>query len=54
MKNHTYLVAEVVKGKNGHTLEITKEMFVFQENETYNIRQKIIYLLRTKIVLYYK
>ena len=32
MKNHTYLVAEVVQVKNGHSPEITKEIFVFQEN----------------------
>ena len=38
MKNHTYLIDEVVQVKNGHSSEITKEIFVFQENETYNIR----------------
>ena len=32
MKNPTYLVAEVVQVKNGHSPEITKEIFVFQEN----------------------
>ena len=38
MKNDTYLVAEVVQVKNCHSPEITKETFVFPENETYNIR----------------
>ena len=37
MKNHTYLVAEVVQVKNGHSPEITRESLVFQENETCNI-----------------
>ena len=38
MKNHIYLVAEAVQVKNGHFPEITQEIFVFQENETYNTR----------------
>ena len=38
MKNHTYFVAEGVQVKNGHSPEIKKEIFVFEENETYNIR----------------
>ena len=38
MKNHTYRIAEVVQVKNGNYPEITKEIFVCQENETYNVR----------------
>ena len=38
MKTPTYLAAAVVQVKNGHSPEITKEIFVFQENETCNIR----------------
>ena len=38
MKNLQYLAAELFKGKNGLSLEIMKEIFVSQENETYNLR----------------
>ena len=37
-KNHTYLAAAVVQVKNGYSPEITKEIVLFQENETYNIQ----------------
>ena len=37
MKNLQYLAAELFKGKNGLSLEIMKEIFVSQENETYNL-----------------
>ena len=32
------MAAVVIQIKNGHSPEITKDMFVFQENETYNLR----------------
>ena len=35
---HTYLATEVVQVKNDHSPEIMKEIFVFQENETYNLK----------------
>ena len=38
MKNLQYLPAELFKLKNGLSLEIMKEVFVSQENETYNLR----------------
>ena len=37
-KEHTYLATEVVQVKNGHSPEIMKEIFVFQENKTYNLK----------------
>ena len=37
MKNLQYLVPELFKVKNGLSPEIMKEIFVFQENETYNL-----------------
>ena len=37
MKNLQYLATELLKVKNGLSLEITKEFFVFQENEAYNL-----------------
>ena len=37
MKNHIYLAVEVVQVKKSHSPEILKEIFVFQENETYNL-----------------
>ena len=36
-KKHTYLATEVIQVKNDHSPEIMKEIFVFQENETYNL-----------------
>ena len=38
MKSHIYLAVEVVQVKKCHSPEILKEIFVFQENETYNLR----------------
>ena len=37
-KNHIFLASEVVQVKNEHSPEIMKEIFVFQENETYNLK----------------
>ena len=37
-KPRTYLAAVVVQIKNGHSPEITKDIFVFQENKTCNLR----------------
>ena len=39
MKNHQYLATELFKVKNDLSPEIMKEIFVFQENETYNLRR---------------
>ena len=38
MKNLRYLAIELFKVKNDISLEIMKNFFVFQENETYNLR----------------
>ena len=38
MKNLQYLVTEIYKVKNGLSPEIMKEVFVFQENENYDLR----------------
>ena len=38
MKNIQYLATKLFKIKNDLSREITKEVFVFQENETYNLR----------------
>ena len=38
MKNLLYLATELFKVKNGLSPEIVKEIFVFQENDTYNLR----------------
>ena len=37
-KNLQYLATELFKVKNGFSPEIRKEICVFQENETYNLR----------------
>ena len=39
IKNHTYLATEVAQVKNGHSPEIMKEVFVFQEKEVFLMRQ---------------
>ena len=38
MKNLQYLTTEIYKVKNGLSPEIMKEVFIFQENENYNLR----------------
>ena len=38
MKNLQYFATELFKVKNDLSLEIMKEIFVFQENGTYNLR----------------
>ena len=38
MKNLKYLTTEIYKVKNCHATEILKEVFIFQENENYNLR----------------
>ena len=38
MKNLQYLATELFKVKNGLSPEIMKEIFVFQESDTYNLR----------------
>ena len=38
MKNLQYLATKLFKVKNGFSPEIRKEICVFQENETYNLR----------------
>ena len=38
MKNLQYFATELFKVKSGLSLEIMKEIFVFQENDTYNLR----------------
>ena len=38
MKNFQYLATEIYKVKNCLFPEITKEFFIFQENENYNLR----------------
>ena len=38
MINLQYLANELFRVKNELSLEIMKEIFVFQENETYNLR----------------
>ena len=38
MKNLQYFATELFKVKNDLSLEIMKEIFVFQENETYSLR----------------
>ena len=38
MKNPQHLATELFKVKNDRNHEIIKEFFVFQENETYNLR----------------
>ena len=38
MKNLQYLAIKLFKVKNGLSPEILKEIFVFQGNETYNLR----------------
>ena len=38
MKNLQYLATELFKVKNGLFLEIMKEIFVFQETDTYNLK----------------
>ena len=37
MKSLQHLATELFKAKNGLSPEIIKEIFVFQENETYNL-----------------
>ena len=46
-KNLQSLTTESFKVKNGLSLKIMKEIFVFQENETYKLRVVIIYHERT-------
>ena len=38
MKNLQYLATEIYKVKNSLSPEIMKEVFIFQENENYNLR----------------
>ena len=38
MKNLQYLATEIYKVKNSLFPEIMKEVFIFQENENYNLR----------------
>ena len=38
VKNVQYLVTEIYKVKNGLSTEIMKEVFIFQENENYDLR----------------
>ena len=38
MKNIQYLATEIYKGKNGPSPEIMNEVFIFQENENYDLR----------------
>ena len=38
MKNLQYLATELFKVKNGLSPKIMKEIFVFQESNTYNLR----------------
>ena len=38
MKNLQYLATELFKVKNGLSPKIMKEIFVFQESDTYNLR----------------
>ena len=38
MKNFQYLATEIYKVKSGFSPEIMEEIFIFQENENYNIR----------------
>ena len=37
MNNFQYLAIKLLKEKNGLSLELMKEIYVFQENETYNL-----------------
>ena len=37
---YKYLAAEIFKVKRGFSPEIMKEIFIFQENETYNLRSR--------------
>ena len=48
MKNLQHLATELFKVKNDLSPEIMKEIFVFQENETYNLRSGN-YLARNNI-----
>ena len=38
VKNVQYLATEIYKVKNGLSTEIMKEVFIFQENENYDLR----------------
>ena len=48
MKNVQCLATEIYKVKNGLSLEIMKVVFVFQENENYNLRS-CTYLLNRNV-----